>query len=79
MKKSLDKLIATNWHPEGKQADDGYVITVPALDDFAVHAGSSDEAWGDYLEALHSDLAGYSGVNKVVPTPFKNGTGITAG
>lgn len=79
MKKSLDDLMAINWHPEGKQTDDGYVITVPALDDFAVHAGNSDEAWGDYLEALHSDLAGYSEVNKVVPTPFKNGTGITAG
>ena len=70
MNKGLDELMSMNWHPKGNETEDGYVITVPALDDFAVHGNTEDEAWADYLEALQSHLAGYLEVNKQVPVPF---------
>ena len=55
MNKSLDELMAMNWHPEGNGTNDGYVITVPALDDFAVHGDTEDEAWADYLDGLRGE------------------------
>lgn len=72
MKKlTIDQLMTMNWHPEGEETEDGYTITIVALDDFAVHADDEEEAWGDYLDALRSHLQGYLSVNKIVPIPFR--------
>lgn len=71
MNKGLDEYMSTNWHPDADETEDGFVITVPALEDFAVHGDTEKEAWADYPDALRSHLAGYIAVDKVVPVPFK--------
>ena len=70
-KATVDQLMGMNWHPEGMEAEDGYTITIPALDDFAVHGAGEKEAWGDYPDALRSHLQGYLNLKKVVPIPFR--------
>ena len=69
--KSLDELVSMNWHAELNETEDGVVITIPALDDFAVHATTAEDAWTDYLDALRSHLSGYRSVQKIIPVPFK--------
>ena len=71
MNKTADELVSMNWQPEISETEDGVVITIPALDDFALHADNPDEAWADYLDALKSHLSGYLAVNKTVPVPFR--------
>ena len=71
MSNDLDDLVSMNWQPEIDETNDGVVITIPALDDFALHADNPDEAWADYLDALKSHLSGYLTVNKTVPVPFR--------
>lgn len=70
MNKGLDEYMSMNWHPDGNEKEDGFVITVPALEDFAVHGDGYEEAWADYPDALRSHLAGYITVGKIVPVPF---------
>ncbi len=71
MNKGLEEYMSMNWHPDADETEDGFVITVPALEDFAVHGDTEEEAWADYPDALRSHLAGYIAVDRVVPVPFK--------
>jgi hypothetical protein len=71
MNNEIEGLMSMNWQPEISETDDGVVITIPALDDFALHSDNPDEAWADYLDALKSHLSGYLTVNKTVPVPFR--------
>ena len=65
---TIDECVALPWRPIIQaDPDGGVVLTVEALDDFAVYGATEAEVRSTWTEALRSHLDGYLRVGKAIP------------
>ena len=67
--RTLNEYLAWPWWPCVMRNEDGWQLTLPPLDDFAMYSDSREELLAEWRMALHAHLRAYLSVGKVIPFP----------